>query len=590
MLTVTFTPTDAVDYTVVQATALLSVTKKPAEAVETVWPAAPPAPLPEEPAFSPAPTSVEPAPEKIEPVPVEILEAIPVERVQAASIAVEQPVAPVSGASKKAGVKAAQKAAAKEKAKARKTRGKAHPKAPLEFEEEEPETAETQPVESQVKALVRAMAPKSPIDVGSGLDLMGSAVFEDGTTIYLVMQPGSAGLPSANRMVSQFFSAGGPKPDFVINRFEPRAAGVPEGETSTALTRSATVPISRLAAQMAQPAAEQSPAPEKKGFSLKGFSKSIWAKFSTPEKPTGLGLAEDRPEAAVQPERAVVWPIQTAPANTAYGAAREPAKAPVSEGAQTQPETRIYKGATYLRGADGQWHLKAAEPAVPERAAAWAMPAPAPEASSAIALKPAQSKTPVAAAGATQKTTAKKKPAIKKTAAKKSTSKAPAKGQTKTAQKKAAAKVGGKHPAKSAQKPAGKAASKHPVKAAVKPAAKSSAKHPVKAAPKPLTKTAGKHPGKAAAKPTAKVAAKLPVKTAQKVGQKAGQKLPPKGKSQKTAPVSKKPAVAAKPKVAKTAKPDQPLLPELQKPLPEVVAVPTVADAIAVQTPPEAGN
>jgi len=95
-----------------------------------------------------------------------------------------------------------------------------------------------------VTALVRAQGPKAPIEVGPGLDIMGSAVFEDGTTIYLVMQPGSAGLPNSNRLVSQFFAAGGPKPDFVMNRFEPRSEGVAEGQASMAITRPAYVPVS----------------------------------------------------------------------------------------------------------------------------------------------------------------------------------------------------------------------------------------------------------------------------------------------------------------------------------------------------------
>jgi len=586
-LTVTFTPTDSEDYTVVQAVALLTVTEKPVEAVETVWPVAPPTQIVEGAAFSPAPIHI-PEPIPLE-LPLEKVEAVPVETFEAAPFEIEQPVAPVSGASKKASSKAAHKAAAKEKAKARKGHGKAHTKAPVEFEEEAPETAETQPVESQVKALVRAMAPKSPINVGSGLDLMGSAVFEDGTTIYLVMQPGSAGLSNANRLVSQFFSAGGPKPDFVINRFEPRAAGVPEGETSTALTRSATVPISRLAAQMAQPVAEQPPAPEKKGFSLKGFSRSIWTKFSMPEKPTGLGLTDDRAQSTVaQPERAAVWPIDSAPASASYGAPRMPITPAAPVSAYTEPETRIYKGATYLRGADGQWHLKTAVPVEAKGPAVWAMPAPAAQASGGFELKPTQAKPDATAPGAARKPAAKKKPANKKPVAKKSSAKAPAKGKAKAAQKKLGAKGSGKHPAKSAQKPTIKAASKYSVKHTQKPVVKVSAKHPVKTAAKPLAKAAGKHPVKTDAKTAAKAAAKLPVKVGQKPPQKAAKKVLPKAKPQKSLPARKKPAVAARPKVAKAVKPAQPLLPEVQEPVSETVAVPTVAEVVVVQTAPEA--
>ncbi|MGD0829771.1 MAG: hypothetical protein ABR907_02430 [Terracidiphilus sp.] len=575
-LTVTFTPADVADYTVVQTTTSLTVAKKPVEAAEPVWPVTPAAPILEEAPVRTASVSAE--------VPIQRAEAAPVEDASI-KFEAEETVAAATGKPKKLSAKAAQKAA-KELAKALKAQSKARTKAPAEVEEEYQDTLETeeaQPVESQVRALVRAMAPRSPIDVGSGagsgLDLMGSAVFEDGTTIYLVMQPGSAGLSSANRMVSQFFSAGGPKPDFVINRYEPRAAAVPEGESSTALTRPATVPFSRMVGQMAQPAAEQAPAPEKKGFSLKGFSKSIWAKFSTPEKPTGLGLADDSAGGAAaassaQQERAVVWPINSTQGSPPYGATRTPVQPAAPVNTRPEPETRIYKGATYARGADGQWHLKAAEPKETQRpaaASAWAMPAPV---ESREEFRPTQFKPQTPAPIATRKAAGKKKPVSKKAAAKKNAAKAPAKGQAKVAQKKPALKAAGKQPAKTAQKPAAKVTGKAPVKGSQQPL--------VKAATKPLMKATGTQPAKAAAKPTAKSAAKLP--------SKVGQKVQAKAKSHKAVPARAKPATAAKTKTVEMDKSVQPFLPELQLPVAEPIVVQPVAEAVASQTTPEATN
>jgi pilus assembly protein CpaE len=77
------------------------------------------------------------------------------------------------------------------------------------------------------------------IDVGSRLDLTGTALFKDAHTIYLVTQAGIPELRNSNRLITQFFSAGGPKLEIVINRYEPRALGVTDEHITKALTRPA---------------------------------------------------------------------------------------------------------------------------------------------------------------------------------------------------------------------------------------------------------------------------------------------------------------------------------------------------------------
>jgi pilus assembly protein CpaE len=133
------------------------------------------------------------------------------------------------------------------------------------------------------------------VDMGSRLDLTGTALFKEAYTIYLVTQAGIPELRNSNRLISQFFSAGGPKLEIVINRYEPRALGVSEEHITKALTRSANwkipndyssvrrmqinatplaltdLPISRLIRQMARSVTGQPEAPaKKKGFSLFG--------------------------------------------------------------------------------------------------------------------------------------------------------------------------------------------------------------------------------------------------------------------------------------------------------------------------------
>jgi pilus assembly protein CpaE len=75
------------------------------------------------------------------------------------------------------------------------------------------------------------------VDLGSKLDLMGTAAYKDATALYLVTQASIPELRNSNRLISQFFSGGGPKLEIVINRFESRALGVAEEHITKALTR-----------------------------------------------------------------------------------------------------------------------------------------------------------------------------------------------------------------------------------------------------------------------------------------------------------------------------------------------------------------
>ena len=252
------------------------------------------------------------------------------------------------------------------------------------------------------------------IDMGSRLDLMGTSLFKDGSTIYLVIQAGIAGLRNSNRLISQFFATGVPKLEIVLNRYEPRSMGVGEDQITKALTRPAqwkipndfdavrrmqttTVPlaledspISRLIRQMARAACGLPPVQEKRrGFSLKSFSRGFSSKSTDSDESslTQLGLGSDtdddteRPEPrAKTPERATppapaarvltsgtqkhvtphVTPIDK-PERPARAEAKQEARHSASAPSQpSELETRTYKGATYVKGADGEWHLKEA--------------------------------------------------------------------------------------------------------------------------------------------------------------------------------------------------------------------------------------
>ncbi|MGD0800543.1 MAG: AAA family ATPase [Terracidiphilus sp.] len=262
------------------------------------------------------------------------------------------------------------------------------------------------------------------IDMGSRLDLMGTSLFKDGSTVYLVIQAGIAGLRNSNRLISQYFNTGIPKLEIVINRFESRSMGVSEDQITKALTRPAQwkipndyaavrrmqttaiplaledSPISRLIHRMSRTACGLPATPEKKsGFSLKSF-RSISGRSSAPDESqalTQLGLTSSRDHAAsassgeVQHEvqhdaparlhsRPVPGPTPVAqPVEETYSPSRteetarradpveEKRKEPQSISTpirQGEEETRTYKGATYVKGPDGGWHLRESQSVV----------------------------------------------------------------------------------------------------------------------------------------------------------------------------------------------------------------------------------
>jgi Flp pilus assembly CpaE family ATPase len=236
------------------------------------------------------------------------------------------------------------------------------------------------------------------IDMGSRLDLMGTSLFKDGSTIYLVIQASIAGLRNSNRLIAQYFTTGIPKLEIVLNRFEHRTLGVAEDQITKALTRPAQwkipndyaavrrmqttaiplaledSPISRLIRQMARTACGLPATQDKKsgGFSLKSLSRTFASKISTPDESSSLmslgldpsedkaGTTQDASEkSAYAPRGGARHAAETpsAPAETDYAAAT---RSETSE--PGKPETRTYKGATYVKSADGEWHLLATPP------------------------------------------------------------------------------------------------------------------------------------------------------------------------------------------------------------------------------------
>jgi pilus assembly protein CpaE len=77
------------------------------------------------------------------------------------------------------------------------------------------------------------------VDMGSKLDMMGTAAYREATIFYLVTQSSIPELRNSNRLVQQFFAGPAPRLEIVINRYESRTLGVSEEHITKALTRPA---------------------------------------------------------------------------------------------------------------------------------------------------------------------------------------------------------------------------------------------------------------------------------------------------------------------------------------------------------------
>jgi pilus assembly protein CpaE len=64
------------------------------------------------------------------------------------------------------------------------------------------------------------------VDAGARLDLKGTMLLDESANIYLVTQDGLPELRNANRLITEFFSSGGPKLEIVLNRYTPRTLGI----------------------------------------------------------------------------------------------------------------------------------------------------------------------------------------------------------------------------------------------------------------------------------------------------------------------------------------------------------------------------
>jgi pilus assembly protein CpaE len=107
--------------------------------------------------------------------------------------------------------------------------------APGEFPEQQP----TPDAIEKLLAVTRQSYDYVVVDAGSRVDLIGSALFEESSTVYLITQVGISELRNANRMVSQFFATRGRSLQIVLNRYKTSDLLFDDKQISKALTRPA---------------------------------------------------------------------------------------------------------------------------------------------------------------------------------------------------------------------------------------------------------------------------------------------------------------------------------------------------------------
>ena len=92
------------------------------------------------------------------------------------------------------------------------------------------------------------------IDAGSSIGATCKTLFKGANVVYLITQVSISGLRNSNRVISEFFSSGGPQLEIVLNRFLPRSLGIDEENITKALTRPVNwkIPSDYLAARRAQ--------------------------------------------------------------------------------------------------------------------------------------------------------------------------------------------------------------------------------------------------------------------------------------------------------------------------------------------------
>lgn len=212
------------------------------------------------------------------------------------------------------------------------------------------------------------------VDVGSKIDIAGTRLFEDATTIYLVTQAGIPELRNSNRLITQYFSADDSKLEVILNRYHTRGMGISDENIRKALTRPAKwkIPNDYAAVRRMQNTATsltqiESPISaqiDEIARSVCGLPETGSRKKASKLKRLVRGRGPDLDEAL---------PLTLLRLTADEDQAQHGTETDLVDGV----ETRSYNGDTYVKGEDGQWHLMVTMEASKEMPTlAWPAPDP----------------------------------------------------------------------------------------------------------------------------------------------------------------------------------------------------------------------
>ena len=131
------------------------------------------------------------------------------------------------------------------------------------------------------------------VDAGSKLDLQSTKLFDKSATIYLITQVGIAELRNSNRLVARLSTAGSPKLEIVINRYDPRSLEIAEEHVTKALTKPAQwkIPNNYAAVrQMQNTATSLMQGDSHISRAIREMTRSVCGQPAVPEKKKGFSF------------------------------------------------------------------------------------------------------------------------------------------------------------------------------------------------------------------------------------------------------------------------------------------------------------
>ncbi len=249
-----------------------------------------------------------------------------------------------------------------------------------------------QPSDGDIKTLLELAARSYDyvvVDLGSRLDLRGTSVFQLANRIFLVSRVDVADMRNCSRLISQYFGSDFQNIEVVLSRYKRNLLALDDKE----IARMLSVPVRwKIPADDASVSSAQAQgAPLIRGNSsiaksIRKMAEELAPRGEKPETPAAAAEEEEPAGRKAKPAARGKAKADSGGLLSIFSSREETEEQeeerPPAEAA-AEPETRVYHGVVYVKGADNKWHAQGAaaqeqvaqEPAV-EPQLAWQAPAP----------------------------------------------------------------------------------------------------------------------------------------------------------------------------------------------------------------------